>query len=132
MRIKLERASLLLIALAILLLAANDTWAQEDTTPKQRLRSPARAGGVIGGESHDSYVIRARKGRTMTVRISWQRADDNQAEFTVSESPSFFNGAQVGFGKASDKGRRCSGNFPRTGNHYIYVVAHPSAQRRSW
>lgn len=128
MRIKLKRSSLLLIALAIVLLAANSSWAQEDTIPKKRLRSPATAKGVIGGESHDSYVIYARKGRRMTVQISWQRADDNRAEFTVSKSANFFNGPQVGFGKASDNGKRWSGKIPRTADYYIYVVAHPTAQ----
>jgi len=119
---------LLFIALATLLLAANATWAQEDTAPKKRLRSPATARGTIGGEAHDSYVIRARKGQRMTVRISWQRVDDNRAEFTVSESANFFNGPQVGFGKASNNSKRWSGKIPRTANYYIYVVAHPTAK----
>ena len=116
------------IALATLLLAANITWAQEDTTPKKRLRSPATAKGLIGGEPHDSYVIHARKGQTLAVQISWQLKDDNKAEFTVSESANFFNGPQVGFGKASNNGKRWSGKIPRTANYYIYVVAHPTAQ----
>jgi len=128
MRIKVRRSSLLFIALATLLLAANATWAQEDTAPKKRLRSPATARGTIGGEAHDSYVIRARKGQRMTVRISWQRVDDNRAEFTVSESANFFNGPQVGFGKASNNSKRWSGKIPRTANYYIYVVAHPTAK----
>lgn len=127
MRIKMNRASLLLIALATLMLATSDTWAQEDTTPKKRLRSPATVIGFIGGESHDSYVIHARKGRKMTVQISWQGTEDNQAEFTVSRSANFFNGGQVAFGKSFDKGNRWSGKVPRTGNYYIYVVAHPTA-----
>ena len=127
MRSKLKCISLVLIALATILLAADVTWAQDDTTPKQRLRSPATARGLIGGESHDSYAIRARKGQTMTVQISWRRKEDNRAEFTVSESPNFFNGAQVDFGKASDEGKRWSGKVPRTGNYYLYVVAHPTA-----
>lgn len=120
---KLMRSSFL----AALLLAANVVWAQEDTTPKKRLRSPATASGVIGGEAHAGYVIRARKGQTMTVQITWRRKDDNRAEFTVSESSNFFNGGQVTFGKSSDKGKRWSGKIPRTKNYYIYVVAHPTA-----
>lgn len=120
---KLMRSSFL----AALLLAANVVWAQEDTTPKKRLRSPATASGVIGGEAHAGYVIRARKDQTMTVQITWRRKDDNRAEFTVSESSNFFNGGQVTFGKSSDKGKRWSGKIPRTKNYYIYVVAHPTA-----
>jgi len=64
----------LLKVLALLLLTANIVAAQEDTrlkdrTPKKRLRGQAIVKGFIGGESHDSYVIRAGKGRTMIVRL---------------------------------------------------------------
>lgn len=129
--VKLQKVSLLVYAIAALLLTANLAAAQEstslkDTTPRKRLRSPATARGFIGGESHDSYVIHARKGQIMTVRISWRRADDNQTEFTVSKSPSFFDG-QVVFGKKTDNGRNWRGEIPETGNYYIYVVAHPTA-----
>ena len=127
MRIKLKRVSLLLIAVTTLLFTANVTWAQDDTTPKKQLRSPATAKGVIGGEAHASYVIRARKGQTMTVQITWRRKADNRAEFTVSEASNFFDGGQVTFGKASDEGRRWRGKIPKTGSYYIYVVAHPTA-----
>lgn len=128
MRIKLIRVSLLFIALTSLFLAANVTRAQEeDTTPKKRLRSPATVKGFIGGESHNSYVIRARKGQTMTVKISWQHKDDNRAEFSVSESDNFFNSEPITFGESSDEGKRWSGKIPKTGDYYIYVVAHPTA-----
>jgi hypothetical protein len=43
------------------------------------------------------------------------------------ESPDFFEGAQVAFGSASDRGRHWSGKVPRTGDYYIYVLAHPTA-----
>ena len=122
---KLKKASLLLIALATLLLTANIAWAQDDTTPRKRLRSPSTVKGFIGGESHNSYVIRVSKGRILSVQISWRRAGENNAQFTVSESPNF--GGQVEFGKESDKGKRWSGKIPRTGNYYIYVMAHPTA-----
>ena len=127
MRIKLKRPFWLLVALAFLLLTTSVAWAQSDTTPKKRLRSPATTKGFIGGESHDSYVIRARKGQTMTVQISWRRKDDNHAEFTISDSSNFFDAAQVPFGKVSDHGKRWSGKAPKTGSYYIYVVAHPTA-----
>ena len=81
--------------------------------------------GFIGGESHDSYVIHARKAQTMRVQISWRHADDNQAQFTVSESPDF--GPQVEFGKESDEGKQWTGKIPRTGNYYVYVIGHPTA-----
>src|ERR1700730_6608929 len=123
MRMKLQRASWLLVALATLLRTANIAWAQNDTTPKKRFRSPSTVRGFIGGESHDSYVIRASKGQILSVQISWRRADDNNAEFIVSESANF--GGQVEFGKESDKGKRWSGKIPKTENYYIYVIAHP-------
>ena len=128
MRIKPTRVCLLLMALMSVLFAANVVWAQDDTTPKKRLQSPATARGFIGGESHDGYVIRVRKGQTLTVDLSWRLKDDNRAEFTVSESSNFFNGEQVNFGKSSDNGKRWSGKVPKTGNYYIYVVGHPTAR----
>ena len=99
----------------------------QDTTPKKRLRSPATVNGFIGGESHDSYVIRGRKDRTMTVQISWRIESDNRAEFTVSGMPDFFNSEPVSFGNQSNGGKRWSGKIPKTGDYYIYVVAHPTA-----
>ena len=122
-----KRAFLILIVLTTLLSAANMTWAQEETKPKLRLRNSTTAKGFIGGEAHESYVIRVRKGRTLTARISWKLVDDNRAEFTVSDSPGFYNGGQLPFGKWSENGRRWSGKVPTTGDYYIYVVAHPTA-----
>ena len=127
-----QKRSLLLNVLALLLLTANIAAAQEDTTlkdttPKKRLRSQAIVKGFIGGESHDSYVIRARKGRTLIVRISWRGEGDNRAEFKISESHDFFGSEPVKFGKESDNSRRWTGKIPRTGNYYIYVAGYPTA-----
>ena len=124
----LNRISLTFFSLTILLFAVNVTWAQNDTTPKKPLNSPAVVNGFIGGEAHNSYVIRARRGQTMTVQISWKRTDDNRAEFTVSRSANFFNAESVKFGKESNNGKRWIGIIPKAGNYYIYVVAHPSAR----
>jgi hypothetical protein len=126
MRRKIETSALLLIV--FLWLATGAARAQEDTTPKKRLHSPAAAKGLIGGESHDSYVIHLRRGQTIMVRISWRREADNRAEFTVSESADFFKGEPVGFGKRSADGKRFEGRIPRTGNYYVYVVGHPTVQ----
>lgn len=130
MRIKPNRVCLLLLTLVSVLFAANVARAQEDTTPKKRLQSPATARGLIGGESHDSYVIRVRKGQMLTVDLSWQRKEDNRAEFTVSESANFFNAGQVEFGNASNEGKRWSGEVPKTRDYYVYVVGHPTARYR--
>jgi hypothetical protein len=127
MRLKRQKTYLLFTVIATLLLAAHSASAQNDTTPKKRLRSSRAVKGFIGGESHDSYVIHARKGQTMTVQISWQPEGENRAEFTISESRNFFDAQQVGFGKASDDNKRWVGKIPRTRNYYIYVVAHPTA-----
>ena len=127
MRLKLQKISLLPGVLAALLLTANIAASQEDTTLKKRLRSQAIVKGFIGGESHDSYVIRASKGRTMIVQISWRREGDNRAEFTISESHNFFESEPVKFGKESDNSRRWTGKIPRTGIYYIYVTGYPAA-----
>ena len=128
MRMTLQRTSLLLVPLATLLLAANLAGGQECT---QRLRSPAIVRGFIGGESHDSYVIRARKGQIMTVQISWRHEHnelgDNHAEFFVGELPDFDGDGRVKFGKESNEGKRWSGKIPKTGSYYVYVTAHPTA-----
>ncbi len=112
---------------ALLLLLTGLAWAQQDTNPKHPLQSPAAVKGTIGGEAHDSYVIQARKGQAISVRISWQRAAGNQADFSVSESPDFYDSTPVAFGKHSDAGRRWSGTIPKDASYYIYVVAHPEA-----
>jgi hypothetical protein len=93
----------------------------------KKLKSMVPVNGSIGGESHDSYVIRARKGQILTVSLSWQREDDNRASFTVSESPDF-SGAPANFGHGSHEDTKWAGRVPRTGNYYVYVVAHPSAR----
>jgi hypothetical protein len=116
------------LATTILLTAVTLAGAQEDTIPQKRLRTPAVAVGNIGGEAHDSYVVHADEGRTMSIEISRERSAGNQAQFMVSESPGFNNAEPVTFGIESDQGRRWSGKVPRTGDYHIYVVAHPAAR----
>jgi len=116
---------------ATLLLSANIAWAQDNTT---RLRGPAAtARGFIGGESHDSYLIHARKGQTLTVHLSWRRhhdkiLGDNKAEFWVGDLPDFDGEGEVKFGKRFANGKGWSGRLPKTADYYIYVTAHPSAR----
>ena len=113
-----------LLAAIASLIALSTARAQQDMTPT-RLRNPATVNGFIGGESHDFYVIRARKGQTMTVRISWRREDKNFADFSVKDTAEFDH--YVEFGKQSADGKKWSGKIPRTGDYYIDVVAHPTA-----
>ena len=124
---KLASSSLILLSAVLLFLSASVARAQDDTVPKKRLRSPATVRSTIGGESHDSYVIKARRGQRMTVSISWRKEGDNEAGFTVSRSYNFFSAEAVGLGKESNNGKQWSGRIPETGNYYIYVTAHPVA-----
>jgi hypothetical protein len=124
----LKNASLVLLAIAVLILIANVAAAQPKPSPPKRLRTPATVRGFIGGESHDGYVIRARKGQTLMVRFSWRPEADNQASFSVRESFDYYSAEPVKFGKESDNGKRWAGKVPRSGDYYIDVVAHPSAR----
>ena|SRR6476660_3436171 len=128
----LSKSSMRLVALATLALGADFALAQEYAV---RLRNPATVRGFVGGESHNTYVIRARKGQTMTVEISWRREHNNEqgehngnnhAEFWVGESPDF-DGDKVVLGKESSEGRHWSCKIPNPGNYYIYVSAYPAA-----
>ncbi len=101
--------------------------AQVETSPPRRLRGPVTVKGFIGGESHDGYVVRARKGSVLTVRLSWRHEGDNQASFTVSESPDYYSGEPTKFGAEFDNGKRWVGRIPRSGDYYVYVMAHPAA-----
>ncbi|HEY0375951.1 MAG TPA: hypothetical protein VGC87_03250 [Pyrinomonadaceae bacterium] len=101
---------------------------EHETSFAVRLRGAALTRGFIGGESHDGYVVRARKGQLLTVRLSWRREGENRASFAVSESPDYYSGETAKFGAEYDDGRRWSGRVPRTGDYYVYVVAHPSAR----
>ena len=84
--------------------------------------------GFIGGESYDGYVIRVPKGRTLIVRLSWRPEGDNEASFSIRESPDYHNSEPVTFGRESDNGKRWVGRIPRSRDYYIDVVAHPSAR----
>ena len=90
------------------------------------LRSPQSVRGFIGGESHDSYAIRARKGQKLTVQLSWHHEGHNKADFFVSESDDF-SGGVVGFGTKSNGRKSWSGTIPKTKMYYVYVTAHFTA-----
>ncbi|HKO97424.1 MAG TPA: hypothetical protein VJU86_10550 [Pyrinomonadaceae bacterium] len=92
----------------------------------ERLRSPASVRGFIGGESHDSYVVHASRGRILTVSLSWRREGNNRAQFTVTESTNT-DGESVKFGKWSHSDKRWSGKVPKSGDYLIRVFAHPTA-----
>lgn len=101
---------------------------QPQTTRPTKLRSRAVVRGFIGGESHDAYVIRAARGKTLTVQLAWREEDGNNAEFSVTDDPNALEASNVTFGNWSPDRKRWTGRIPQTGNYYIYVVAHPSAR----
>jgi hypothetical protein len=122
-----------ILTTAAVLFFATSMLAQEHV---QRLRSPATVKGVVGGEAHDSYVIRAHKGQVMIVQISWPLEHDpeqkqdhgyNHADFWIGKLPDFDGDGRVTFGKASNNGKRWIGTIPKTGNYYVYVGAYPAA-----
>lgn len=125
---RIRRLLILAGLVATVTLAADLSSAQPRPTPPKRLRSPATVRGFIGGESHDAYVIRAAKGKTLTVQLSWRQEGGNRAEFSVSDMSGFFEAEPVDFGVRSDNEKRWTGKIPKTGNYYIYVVAHPDAR----
>ncbi|PYS47447.1 MAG: hypothetical protein DMF68_15940 [Acidobacteria bacterium] len=109
------------------LAAPNIAAALDETSGHKRLHSLASVRGFIGGEAHDSYVVHARRGQLLMLRLYWQREGDNRASLAVSKSPDFYSGEQARFGAEYDKGQRWVGRIPETRDYYIYVVAHPSA-----
>lgn len=124
----MKTIGLMLVTLAALMPCTSVARAaQKDTPQRNRLHSPATVRGTIGGESHNSYVIRAESGQVMTVQISWRRSRDNRAEFTVSRSADFSDADPVASGHYSDNGKRWSVQVAETGDFYIFVVAHPVA-----
>ena len=128
MNLERRTSSRLFLSFGILLLASAFVSGQDYV---QRLRHPARVRGFIGGETHDSYVIRARKGQLMTVQISWRRergeAGPNHAQFFVADSGEFSGDSAVKFGAASNHEKRWRGRIPKTQDYYIYVNAYPTA-----
>ena len=115
----------LLSCFAVLLLSANFAQAQQDQEatglcfPNDKNTVVVR--GVIGGESHESYVLHLIAGRKLTVRISSPR---NRAQFSVRTSEF---GDVVNFGTESNGGNTWTGMIPQTGVYFISVVAYPTS-----
>ena len=64
----------------------------------------------------------------MTAQLSWRKEGENRAEFSISDKSGFFEAEPVTFGVDSNKGKRWTGKIPKTGDYFIYVVAHPDAR----
>jgi len=110
----------------LLLFAVGEARAQTDSVKKIRLKSPATVTGTIGGESHNSYVIRVRRNQILRIQISIQGNDGNRAEFVVSRSGNFFTGDVIR-GVSSDNDSKWYAKILKTGNYYIYVTGYPVA-----
>ena len=123
MRRKFSR--LLTLVMIISIAALLPSVAAGQTAPKaKRLHAPATVRDLVGGESHNAYVVRVPKGRTLTVEISWRSEDNNKASFGVGTNADF---EPVTFGQESADGKKWVGKVPRTGDYFIEVVAHPRA-----
>ncbi len=97
-----------------------------DSVKKIRLKNPASVKGEIGGESHNSYVIRVRKNQTLKVQIAWEEKGERIAQFFVSPSNDFFEGKSIR-GISTYNEKNWYSKIMKTGDYYIYVTAHPVA-----
>src|SRR3954469_18734872 len=113
----------LVLAALILVILTTSASAQPQFKPK-RVHAPATIRGLVGGEANETYVLHVRKGRVLTVELSWKKEDDNKASFGMGSSKDL---EPVSFGKESNGGRKWVGRVPKTGDYYIEVVAHPAA-----
>ena len=118
-------SGLLTLAVIISIVALLPTVSAGQPAPKaKRLHAPATVRGLVGGESHNAYVVRVPKGRTLTIEISWRSEDNNTASFGVGTNADF---EPVTFGQESADGKKWIGKVLRTGDYFIEVVAHPRA-----
>lgn len=117
---------LTVFAAAVLFVNAANAQPPTDTVEKVRLKNPATVTGTIGGESHDSYVIRVRKNQTLKVQITWKEKGDRVAQFVVSRSGNFFDGDVIR-GISTYNEKNWYSKIKKTGDYYIYVTAHPIA-----
>jgi hypothetical protein len=118
-------SGLFALAVIISIIALLPIVAAGQAAPKpKRLRAPVTIRGLVGGESHEAYVVRVSKGRSLTIEISWRSEDNNTASFGVGTNADF---EPVTFGQESADGKKWVGKVPRTGDYFIEVVAHPRA-----
>lgn len=135
---KLKHAFRALLLTTLVLLAANAASAQcgpmlsstpceKDDTAQVSKQLHMRRGktsvavkGFIGGESHDTYTFRARKGQRVTVKIMSRK---NTAGFSVSSA-----GGGEFPGNSSENNTKFTATVPETGCYSMMVVAHPDAR----
>lgn len=120
----LTKICLSVVVATVIFVSAANAQTPTDTIEKIRLKSPATVKGEIGGESHDSYVIRVRKGQTLKVQIDWKERGDRVAQFVVSHSSNFFDGDVIR-GISTYNEKNWYSKIKKTGDYYIYVTGHP-------
>ena len=128
MKSGLKKLQTLFGALALAVLAAGFVSAQQQEDKGVRLRSGGAAvRGFIGGESHNKYYVRARKGQTITVTIARRVKKDGNFNLTVSRSGDFMDAEPLGYGKETSGRRQLvwTGKARATGNYYFYTTAYP-------
>jgi hypothetical protein len=127
MKLAFKKMILVFAVLSAMFFAVDQAAAQREERPT-RLRSGVAVKGFIGGESHNSYVIRARRGQTMTVVIT--RRVKSGGNFNLTVSRGGFDAEPVKFGQETS-GRtqlRWTGRIPASGNYYFYTTAFPDAR----
>ncbi len=107
-----------------------EKWSPDlkDTTPKVRLKNGVLVKSTIGGEAHESYVIRVRKGQTLKVQTSWKGDRDRNVRFFVTRAADFFSSDTTIRGTETYDGKNWQYKIKKTGNYYIYVTAYPTAE----
>ncbi len=99
-----------------------------DKTPKVRLKNAVKVKSTIGGEAHDSYVIRVKRGQTLKIQTSWKGNRARNVNFFVTKSADFFKSDEVIRGRETKDGKNWVLKMPETGDYYIYVTAYPTAE----
>jgi hypothetical protein len=91
---------------------------------QERLRSGVAVRGEIGGESHTDYVIRARKGQTITVVVTRRVAKDGNFNLSVTRGGQDVSGRET-------NGRKqlvWTGKARATGNYHFDMTAFPTTR----
>ncbi len=132
MKLSIKKAALIFAGLTMMLLVSIPAAAQRQRTlkrkkivarmsvaPKIRLQNGESVDGYVDVDNYDGYIINARKGQMLTVRI--RRASN--VSLKISQTGNYYRAVQLGGGKFSNGGRRWTGKIPASGDYYIFVNA---------
>jgi hypothetical protein len=124
MNAKIKNTKILLIVLAMTLLTA-DFAAAQDAKPT-RLRNGVNVKSFIGGEAHDYFTIRARRGQTITVQITRRLKRGGNFNLTVTKGASLSSSTDVnGTERSGRTWVSWTGRAPTTTNYYFDLTAYP-------